>query len=72
MKNGTIRHNVDTDKCVENIGNRFNLVLAASIRVRELKRGHRKLTSGNDNPTITALKEIEEGLVGIDLLRKIR
>jgi len=68
----TIRHNVDTDKCVENIGNRFDLVLAAAVRVRELKRGHRKLTNGYDNPTITALKEIEEGLVGRELLRKIR
>jgi DNA-directed RNA polymerase subunit omega len=68
----TTRHNVDTDKCVENIGNRFDLVLAASVRVRELKRGHRKLTSGNDKNIITALKEIEEGLVGPELLRKIR
>lgn len=72
MKNSTVRHNVDTDKCVANIGNRFNLVLAASIRVRELKRGHRKLTEGNNNTTITALKEIEEGLVGPELLRKIK
>ena len=63
---------IDTDKCVENIGNRFNLVLAAAVRVRELKRGHRKLVTGKDGPTITALKEIEEGLIGIELLRKVR
>ena len=63
---------IDTDKCVENIGNRFNLVLAAAVRVRELKRGHRKLITGNAGHTITALKEIEEGLVGIELLRKVR
>jgi DNA-directed RNA polymerase subunit omega len=63
---------IDTDKCVENIGNRFNLVLAASVRVRELKRGHRKMITGKDGHTITALKEIEAGLVGIELLRKVR
>ena len=63
---------IDTDKCVENIGNRFNLVLAATIRVRELKRGHRKLVAGDDGYTITALREIEAGLVGIEMLRKIR
>jgi DNA-directed RNA polymerase subunit omega len=68
----TSKHIVDTDKCVENIGNRFNLVLAASIRARELKRGHRKFVTGTDGHTITALKEIEEGHVGIELLRKIR
>jgi DNA-directed RNA polymerase subunit omega len=68
----TSRHNVDTDKCVENIGNRFNLVLAASVRVRELKRGHRKFVPDGDGITCTALREIEEGHVGIELLRKIR
>jgi DNA-directed RNA polymerase subunit omega len=68
----TTRHNVDTDKCVDNIGNRFNLVLVASLRVRELKRGHRKLTTGNDGSIITALKEIEEGRVGPELIRRIK
>jgi DNA-directed RNA polymerase subunit omega len=66
------RHMVDTDRCVENIGNRFNLVLVASQRARELKRGHRKLTAGSDGTIITALKEIEEGHVGSDLLRRIK
>jgi DNA-directed RNA polymerase subunit omega len=71
MKN-SIRHNVDTDKCVENIGNRFDLVLAASIRVRELTRGSRKLVDSNSGNVITALKEIEEGKINRDILRKIR
>jgi DNA-directed RNA polymerase subunit omega len=71
MKN-SIRHNVDTDKCVENIGNRFDLVLAASIRVRELTRGSRKLVDSNSGNVITALKEIEEGKIDRDILRKIR
>ena len=64
---------INTDKCVENIGNRFDLVLAAAVRVRELKQGHRsKLTDKKDGNTITALREIEEGLVGQELLRKIK
>ena len=66
------RHTVDTDRCVENTGNRFDLVLVAAQRARELKRGHRKLTSGSDGHIITALKEIEEGHVGLELLRKIK
>ena len=68
----TTRYNIDTDKCVENIGNRFDLVLVAAQRVRELKRGHRKLVSDGDGITVTALREIEEGLIGIDSLRKIK
>jgi DNA-directed RNA polymerase subunit omega len=66
------RHTIDTDRCVDNIGNRFDLVLVASLRTKELKRGHRKLTNGGDGHIITALKEIEEGHIGADLLRRIR
>ena len=65
------RHPVDTDRCVENIGNRFDLVLVAAQRARELKRGYKKLTDGHDGNIISALKEIEEGHVGQELLRKI-
>ena len=74
MKNDSSknRHVVDTDKCVENIGNRFDLVLVASQRVRELKKGYKKLTAGQDGSIISALKEIEEGHIGRDLLKKIK
>ena len=67
------RYNVDTDVCVEKIGSRFDLVLVAALRVRELKRGHRSLlnTATKNGTTITALAEIEAGLVGRDYLRKI-
>jgi DNA-directed RNA polymerase subunit omega len=68
----TVIHNVDTNKCVENVGNRFDLVLIAAQRARELKRGYRKLLVSQDGPTVTALQEIEEGLVGRELLRTVR
>jgi DNA-directed RNA polymerase subunit omega len=64
--------NIDTDKCVEMVGNRFDLVLIAAARVRELRRGHTKQVSGVNTPTITALQEIETGLVGREYLKKIR
>ena len=64
--------NIDTDKCVENIGNRFDLVLVAAVRVRELRRGHTKQVLGLNSPTITALKEIEAGLIGREYLKKVR
>jgi len=64
--------NIDTDKCVEMIGNRFDLVLIAAVRVRELRRGHTKQVHGLNSPTITALQEIELGLIGREYLKKIR
>jgi DNA-directed RNA polymerase subunit omega len=64
----------DTDRCVEMIGNRFNLVLVASARVRELRRGARPLVENKNSsaPHVLALKEIEAGKVGIEYLRKVR
>ncbi len=53
---------VTSEKAVQEIGNRFNLVLAAAQRARELKNGSMQRVSGKDHsPTVTALREIEEG-----------
>ena len=57
---------------VEQIGNRFDLVLIASARARELKRGHKAKVSGAGGVTATVLKEIEEGKIGLDYLKKVR
>ena len=53
---------ISSEKAVEMIGNRYNLVLAASQRTRELCSGHRQTVDGVDaSKTITALREIEAG-----------
>ena len=57
---------------VEQVGNRFDLVLIASARVRELKRGHAAKVSGAGGITATALKEIADGKVGREYLKKLR
>jgi DNA-directed RNA polymerase subunit omega len=65
----------DIEKCVENVGSsRFDLVLIASARVRELKRGAMPLVENNNSsaPAVLALKEIEEGKIGRELLKKLR
>jgi DNA-directed RNA polymerase subunit omega len=54
------------------VGNRFDLVLIASQRVRELKRGHRSMLTTKSGPMVTALEEIEQGLVGREYLKRIR
>ena len=64
-------HHIDTEQCVENIGNRFNLVLVASARAKELHRGHRRRVQEHNSPVITALREIENGLVGKEYLKKV-
>jgi DNA-directed RNA polymerase omega subunit len=61
-----------SDSAVEQVGNRFDLVLIASARARELKRGHAPKVSNAGGITATVLKEIEEGKVGREYLKKIR
>jgi DNA-directed RNA polymerase subunit omega len=74
MLNKIVRTTINTEKCVEMIGNRFNLVLIASQRTRELRKGYRPLVNNSNDSTsvVLALKEIEQGKVGIEYLRKIK
>jgi len=55
---------------VEALGNRYDLVLVASQRVRELRRGHAPKIPTKYGPMVTAIMEIEEGLVGNNYLLK--
>jgi DNA-directed RNA polymerase omega subunit len=61
-----------SEDAVSMVGNRFDLVLIASQRVRELKRGHRSTLNTKAGPVVTALQEVEAGLVGREYLKRIR
>ncbi len=55
----------------EAIGNRYNLVLVAARRVRELRRGDAvKIEENRHGAVVTTLLEIEQGKVGLDYLLK--
>jgi DNA-directed RNA polymerase omega subunit len=47
-------------------GNRFEMILVASHRVRELNRGATPLVLSKSKPGVTALLEIAAGKVGKD------
>lgn len=68
----TVRVMNDTDQCVENVGNRFDLVLIASQRVRELKRGAVPKVVTTSTPVVAALEEIQAGFIGREYLKKIK
>ena len=61
-----------SQEAVEMVGNRFDLVLIASARVRELKRGHAPKVVTKAGYTVTALQEVEAGFVGREYLRRVR
>ena len=57
-----------SEAAVAAIGNRYDLVLVASRRLRELNRGDmRKVASKNSN-SVAVLEEIEQGKITRDYL----
>jgi DNA-directed RNA polymerase omega subunit len=62
---------LSSEAAVEAIGNRYNLVLVAARRVRELHRGDAiRIEENRHGAVITTLLEIEQGKVGLDYLLK--
>lgn len=59
-----------SENAINQVGSRYDLVLIASRRARELKRGWRPLIESQSGPIVTALQEIEAGKIGRDYLRK--
>lgn len=56
---------VTVQDAVEKIGNRFELVLVAARRARQIQSGGKNalVPIENDKHTVIALREIEEGLI---------
>jgi DNA-directed RNA polymerase subunit omega len=63
---------ISSEQAVNQVGNRYDLVLIASARVRELHKGHKPKFNSKNGKTLTALKEIERGLVGREYLKRVR
>lgn len=57
--------------CLEHVDNRFQLVLVATKRARQLILGAEShVDSENDKPTVIALREIAEGYIGPSILEE--
>ncbi|NMP33157.1 DNA-directed RNA polymerase subunit omega [Thalassotalea sp. M1531] len=61
---------VTVEDAVDKIGNRFDLVLVASRRARQIATGGKDplVELENDKPTVLALREIEADLISNDLM----
>jgi len=63
---------VTVEDCIGRVGNRFELVLLASKRARQITRGSTPLVEvDNDKPTVIALREIATGKVNPTVLNEI-
>jgi DNA-directed RNA polymerase subunit omega len=72
VKQGNNMARITSELAQQAVGNRYDLVLIASERTRELMRGDPALITSKNSPTVTALREIEQGKIGRSYLLKVR
>lgn len=64
---------VDTEVCVNRVGNKFDLVLIASARAKEISRQNKESDKfEHTHPVVTALLEVESGKIGREYLNKVK
>ena len=63
---------ITVEDCLDNVDNRFELVMVSSKRARQIQTGGKDpmVAADNDKPTVIALREIAEGHVNADILTR--
>ncbi len=63
---------VTVEDCILKVDNRFELVLMASKRAKDIEHGSQPTVSrDNDKPTILALREIADETISLDGLKEL-
>ena len=64
---------ITVEDCLEKVANRFELVMVASRRARQLQTGGKDplVPEDNDKPTVVALREVAAGLVDKSILNEV-
>ena len=60
---------ITVEDCLKKIPNRFQMVLVAAYRARQLSQGYAPKIDAKDKPGVIALREIADGLIGTDMLQ---
>ena len=62
---------VTVEDCIHNIPNRFEMTLAATYRARRITAGATPMIDEDrDKPTVIALRELAQGLYGMEVLNR--
>lgn len=62
---------VTVDDCLHCIPNRFQMTLAATYRARQITAGATPMVEiDRDKPTVLALRELAQGLYGLEMLNR--
>lgn len=65
---------ITVEKCLEKVSTRYELIILAAKRARQLATGGRRATLEweDDKPTVMALREIEAGTVTVDNVNDLK
>lgn len=65
---------ITVEDCINRIPNHFDLTLVAARRARQLENGSSPLVDDfrNNKATVTALREIAAGQIGIEILSRLK
>ncbi|TWH71479.1 DNA-directed RNA polymerase subunit omega [Azomonas agilis] len=63
---------VTVEDCLDHVDNRFELVMLATKRARQLATGGKepRVAWENDKPTVVALREIAAGLMSYEVIHQ--
>lgn len=62
---------ITVEDCLKKIPNRFQMVLVAAYRARQISQGYAPKIDAKDKPAVIALREVADGLVGTDMLKHV-
>lgn len=62
---------ITVEDCMKKIPNRFEMVLCAAYRARQLNDGHAPRVEAKDKNTVIALREIAQGSVSREMLERV-
>lgn len=62
---------ITVEDCLKKVTNRFQLALVATYRARQLSQGHTPKIDSKNKPAVKALREIAEGKIGLEMLKKV-
>ncbi|MDD2366908.1 MAG: DNA-directed RNA polymerase subunit omega [Desulfuromonadaceae bacterium] len=63
---------VTVEDCLEKVENRFQLVILAAKRVKQLYKGAQPMVDSKNRQVVTALREIAAGKITYDVSKKQR
>lgn len=63
---------ITTEECTKVIPNKYEMIIMAAARARELERGATPMVEGDNKLCVTAMKEIAAGLVDREVMFRVK